>query len=209
MARGRTGKGQFLDIALSDGVLYLHANIATRYFRDGFVPKPGNWLLNGGSPAYNVYACKNGQYISIACVEPRFWRSLCEAIGRPDLSEALADPQRNATTAAELANTFATRTRDEWWSLLRPLDAMSGAPVLGLDEALEDAHHGARGMVADVGRVDGEPVRQIGVARLFSDTPASIRSLAPTPGQHTDEVLAELGYSAAERDALRNASAVG
>lgn len=208
LARGRTGKGQYLDVALSDGALYLHANIATRCFRDGQVPKPGNWLLNGGSPAYNNYACKDGRYISIACVEPRFWKSLCETIGRPELAAALSDAARHGEIAGELARTFATRTRDEWWQLLEPVEAMSAAPMLDLDEALTHPHHLARDAVVEVGTVNGEAVHQVAVGRLFSDTPVSVRTLAPTPGRHTDELLAELGYGAEERQALRAANAV-
>ena len=208
-ARTQSGRGQYLDAALSDGVLYLHAHIGTRYFRDGVAPQPGKWLLNGGSPAYNVYACRDGAYLTICCVEPRFWQALCGVIGRPDLVAALGDAGQDARTRTALAETFRQRTRDEWWELLRPLGAMSAAPVYGLDEALEDAHHRARGMVAELGELNGERVRQVGVGRLFSDSPASIRSLAPLPGAQSGEILDRLGYSTKEIDALRSAGALG
>ncbi len=209
MARVRTGRGQYLDAALSDGVLYLHANIATRYFRDGYVPEPGNWLLNGGSPAYNVYVCRDGRHITICCVEPRFWAALCEAIGRPDLESVLGKPAEDARTRTALAETFRQKTRDEWWEILRPIGAMSAAPVLGLGEALQDPHHHARDMVVELGEVEGETVRQVGVGRMFSETPASVRRLAPLPGEHTDAVLGELGYGEAEIAALRGAGSFG
>jgi alpha-methylacyl-CoA racemase len=188
MARIQTGGGQYLDIALSDGVLYLLTNIATRYFRDGFVPGPGKWDLNGGSPAYAVYECKDGKYMSICCGDPRFWESLCGAVGCDDLVGAMKDRSQDEHTKAVLAEAFKQRTRDEWWAILEPINTMAAAPVLDLGEALEGVHTRHRGLVYDDG-----PVRQVGIGPKFSETPGSIRRLAPLPGEHTEEILKELG----------------
>ena len=84
MSRQKTGSGQYVDISMADGVAYLLAPIAAAYFRDGTVPQPGGMPLNGGVPYYNVYQCSDGKYITVGCIEPWFWESLCRALGRED-----------------------------------------------------------------------------------------------------------------------------
>lgn len=144
--------------------------------------------LNGGSPAYNVYECKDGKYMSICCGDTRFWESLCNALGCDSLIDALKDRSQDEHTYAALADAFKRRTRDEWWAVLGPINTMAAAPVLTLGEALEDPHTRHRGLVYEEG-----PVRQVGIGPRFSDTPGSIRRLAPLPGEHTEEILRELG----------------
>ena len=207
MGRTRTETGQYLDISLSDSVLYLMANIATRYFRDGFVPEPGKWDLNGGSPAYNVYECKDGRYMSVCCGEPRFWEALCRTLGRDDLTSAMKDRSKDQDTHQGIAAGFKQRTRDEWWAIMRPNTSLAVAPVYNLGEALEDAHNRYRQMAIEAGAVEGRPVRQVGAAPGFSDV-GDVRRLAPLPGEHTDAVLREVGYGSEEVAALRKDGAV-
>ncbi|TMB70822.1 MAG: CoA transferase, partial [Chloroflexi bacterium] len=84
IARERTSRGQYIDIAMSDGVTSLLAFPASQYFAAGLVPKPGNEMLNGGAPYYAVYETSDGKWLSIGCIEPWFWSELCKALGCED-----------------------------------------------------------------------------------------------------------------------------
>ena len=96
-----------------------------------------------------------------------------------------------------LRRKFKEKTRDEWFAELKGQE-ICAMPVYGLEEALADPHNSARGMIVEIEDPEYGTIRQIGVAPKFSETPGRVRALAPRPGQHTDEVLLELGYSTAE-----------
>ena len=209
MARQHTGKGQYVDIAMSDGVAYMLASLMSEYFATGVVPTRGDMSLNGGTPYYNVYMCRDGGYISVGCIEPWFWSTLCRALGREDLIEGQFEPKRATFVKRELDEVFKTRDRDEWWDLLSAIDNIAVAKVNSLDEAVADIQNIHRDMVVEAGEVDGQPIRQVGIGPKLSETPGSIRSLGATIGQHTDEILAELGYSAKQISEMRAAGAVG
>lgn len=207
-ARERTGRGQYLDIAMSDGVLYLLAMIISDYFARGNVPAPGRSVLNGSAPHYNVYQCADGGWISLGSLEPHFWANLCRAMGREDFIPHQYSSEKREEIFAHFREQFRTKTRDEWFELLKQTDVCA-APVYALDEALSDPHNLARGMVLEVEHPEAGQVRQVGIATRLSETPGAVRTLAPTPGQHTDEVLASLGYDAEAIRALRERGAVG
>ena len=207
MARQHTGRGQYVDIAMSDGVAYMLASLISEYFATGTVPSRGEMGLNGGAPYYNVYRCKDGGYISVGCIEPWFWSALCQALGREDLIGGQFEPDRAAYVRSELASVFTTKDRDEWWELLSERPNIAVAKVGSLDEVVVDIQNVHREMVVDVGAVDGQPVQQVGIGPKLSETPGSIRSLGATVGQHTEEVLSELGYSCEEIVALRESGA--
>jgi len=206
-ARGRTERGQYVDIAMSDGVLYLLAMSVGGYFATGGVPRPGATLLNGSAPNYNVYQCRDGGWISLGSLEPHFWANLCRTLGREDLIPHQYDASRREEVFAYFRERFLTKTRDEWFELLKQTD-ICAAPVYGLDEALSDPHNLARDMVVEVAHPGGR-VKQVGIATKLSETPGAVRAIAPAPGQHTDEVLASLGFDAAAIAALRERGAAG
>ena len=82
MAREKTGQGQYVDIAMTEGVLYMLCGAIADALSQGYMPTRGGNRLNGGSPYYNVYQTSDGKYFSIAAIEPWFWENLCRAIGR-------------------------------------------------------------------------------------------------------------------------------
>ena len=209
MARQHTGRGQYVDVAMSDGVMYMLAALLSDYFATGVIPTRGEAGLNGGMPYYNVYRCRDGRYISVGCIEPWFWATLCRALGRYDLIDGQFDPARAEPVQAELSAIFATRDRDDWWRELSAIDNIAVARVSTLDEVVADPQNTHRKMTVDAGQRNGETVRQVGIGPKLSDTPGSVRALGATTGQHTDAILAELGYAPAEIAALRQARAVG
>jgi crotonobetainyl-CoA:carnitine CoA-transferase CaiB-like acyl-CoA transferase len=208
IARDRTGRGQYLDMSMSDGVLYLLASQTGGVLGGGPAPTPGQRGLGGGSPHYDVYECADGKWISLGSLEPHFWANLCEVAGRPDMLPYEFEVAKHDEFGEHLAQMFKTKTRDEWFEALREVD-LCIAPVLALDEALANEHHRAREMVVEVEDAHFGRVPQVGVGPKLSETPGSVRSTAPEPGAQTDDVLSGLGYSREEIDSLRERGVVG
>jgi len=207
-ARERTGRGQYIDMSMTDGALYLIAPVMAGFFGAGRVPRPGHDRLNGGAPDYQVYRCRDGKFLSLGCIEAKFWANLCRALGRPDLVSAQNEPRRHDAAIAELQAIFAGRTRDEWFELLKDQEVAVGK-VYSADEVPDDPQVSSRGMIAAVPAAGGAPAPQVAVAPRLLGTPGRIRSAGVAPGAHTREVLRALGRDDAQIDALYERGAVG
>jgi crotonobetainyl-CoA:carnitine CoA-transferase CaiB-like acyl-CoA transferase len=202
IARERTGRGQYVDMAMTDGVISLLALVVSQYFGSGSVPKPGQSFLNGAAPFYHVYETADGRWLSIGSLEPWFWEALCRAMGCEQfIHEQMASDQFPAMFEF-LRRAFKTKTRDEWFKYLSQFD-ICVAPVYSLDEVFQDPHVQAREMVVELEHPSLGKVRQVGVGVKLSETPGSVRSLSPRRGQHTNEVLSDLGYSPQQVEELR------
>ena len=202
-AREKTGLGQFIDVAYLDGVISLLTIDSSLYFLMGKIPRRGETALTGGAPWAQVLMCKDGEYITIGCAEPRFWENLCRAIGRDDLIPFHNPPEeKKGWVVAELQKVFLTRTRDEWWDYLKQKDTCVG-PVNNFTEAFADPQVRHRQMVLEFDHPRLGKVKQTGIPIKLSRTPGSVRSLGAPIGAHTDEVLSSLGYAAPEIRKLR------
>lgn len=208
IARERTGRGQYIDMAMSDGVTSLLAMMVSQYFSSDRIIRPGEDLLNGAAPFYNVYQTADDRWLSIGCLEPWFWQELCQALGCPQFIPHQNDREKWPEIFDFLRRKFREKTRDEWFAELRQRD-ICVAPVYSLDEVFADPHVQARGMIAEVEHPEFGRVRQVGVGPKFSDTPGAVRRTAPRRGEHTEEVLREAGYSREEIAELRAAGAIG
>ncbi len=206
LARHRTGEGQYIDHAMTDGVLSLMTRAAGQRLAGGAVPGPSTDRINGLLPHYDVYTCKDGKHLSVGPLEPWFHANLCAAIGEQPVPEGAPAAEREAYRE-RLRAKFRERTRDDWFELLRDKDTCV-APVLDLDEALEEPHHVERGMRAEVPHPTLGVIPMVGVGPKLSATPGEIRSPGPTAGAHTDDVLRELGHDDAAIARLRAAVAV-
>ncbi|RLC95988.1 MAG: CoA transferase [Chloroflexi bacterium] len=203
-ARERTGRGQHVDISMTDGVVSLLIGIpgAGEYLYNGIVPQRGETMTSGTQPFYSVYQTKDNKYLTLCPIEPRFWGNLCRAIGREDFAPHQFDSNKKDEIYAELREIFLTRTRDEWFDSLTQADVPVGK-VLELDELFSDPQVLHRQMVVDVDHPKFGKVKQIGISIKLSDTPGEIRSLGVTLGKNTTEVMSGLGYSSAEIEELR------
>ncbi len=204
-ARERTGQGQYLDMSLTDGALYLLADSVGSYYRTGELPRPGAMRLNGAFPDYSPYRCKDGKYLTIGSLEQKFWDNTCNALGRPDLI-----PKRNTEPGhvrGELAKIFATRTRDEWFAFFADKDVCAGK-VNMLNELAADPQVQARKMMIEVPGPDGKPIKQVGIAAHLRGTPGKVRAHGLPPGASTREVLTGAGYAPADIKRLYREGAV-
>lgn len=207
IARERTGRGQHVDISMTDGIISLMHGEAAGYFDTGRVPSRGDLLTIGGAPFYGVYETKDGKYVSIAALEPWFYANLCELLGREDLLPYEWDAAKWDELSAEFRKIFRTKTRDEWVELLRQKDVCV-APVNSVNEVFEDPQVVQREMAVEIEHPTLGRVKQVGIGIKLSDTPGAVRSIAPKPGQHTDEIMLGLGYTGANIAELRGSGAV-
>ena len=208
VAREKTGRGQYVDMAMSDGVTSLLAMATGQFFSAGHVPQRGADFLNGAIPAYHVYECSDGKWLSIGSLEPWFWSETCQALGRDEFIKHQNNREKFPEIFESFRAKFKEKTRDEWFEELRQRDICVG-PVLAMDEVFEDPHVIARDMVIEVEHPEFGPVKQVGIGPKFSDTPGSVRTTGPARGEHTDEVLAEAGLGADEISSLRESGAAG
>ena len=198
-----SGRGQVVDAAMVDGAASLmtafYGMAASSFWND----ERGTNLLDTGAHFYNVYETADGGHITLGPIEPQFYAELRERLG---LDGPEWDPQHDRTQwpdlKEKLAAVVAQRTRDEWCELLEGTDTCF-APVLSVKEAPHHPHNRERGTFTEVAGVT-----QPGPAPRFSRTPGAIRRPPPQAGQHTDEILAELGLDTDAVAALRESGAV-
>ncbi len=209
LAREKTGRGQRIDIAMSDGVMYLLAAALSQYFASGGKEEHrGEGMLNGGVPYYNVYQTRDGGWLAVGCLEAHFFANLCHVLGCDDLAPFQYDAAHHEETFHRLRERFLTKTRDEWLDVLKDTEACV-MPVQSLAEAVADRHNQQRGMVIEVEHPTLGKVPQVGIATKLAETPGHVRTTAPCPGQHTDEVLSQAGLAPDEIASLRRAGAAG
>ncbi len=208
VARQTTGRGQHVDIAMSDGVMYLLATWLKNVLAGAEPPARGVSFLNGALPFYNVFETSDGGWISVGSIEKKFWENLCRAMEAEAFMDKQFDPSAYGEIHAHFAARFKSKTRSEWMEILSN-DEICAAPVYDLAEAIADPHNLAREMIVDLEHPKYGTVRQVGIGPKFSDTPAKVRHLSPATGEHTGAVLVSLGYSGEEIEALRSGGAVG
>ncbi|XVJ46879.1 CaiB/BaiF CoA transferase family protein [Pseudomonas sp. UBT] len=209
IARQQSGVGQYLDVSMTDCSFSLNAMAGAGYLACGVEPGWETHVLNGGS-FYDYYRSRDGRWMSVGSLEPAFMQALCAALGRPELAAQGLSPQPEQQKALKraLQVEFEKRSFDELCELFAGVDACV-EPVLTLSEALEHPQLKARQLVSQVPRGDGSTQAQIACPLKFSEGLPQPRHIGAAVGAHSDEVLAELGFSAQRIDALRRAKVVG
>ena len=207
LQRQRTGLGQRVDASLLETAVSLLAFHAEGYLLTGGVPRP----LGSGHPSlspYRNFRCKDGQWIFIAAANDRFWQKLAHALGRDDLA---ADPrftanqgrvQHRAELEAILEETIAQREREPLLALLEKAD-VPATPVNTVDQVMNDPQTIERGIVQRAVHPRLGEIPVVGTPLKFSRMTPGVRRAAPLRGEHTDEILAECGYSSDRIQGLR------
>jgi len=207
-AREKTGKGQFVDIAMTDGAVSMLCLYLSRYFQNGTLPEPEERVSSGASHYYNHYETSDGKFISIACSEPWFFANLCRTLDCEDFIPHQTDEGKADEIKRFFKKRFLTRTRDEWFDILSKAD-VPVSRVYALDELSEDPQLRHRQMILEVDYPGKGKIRQAGISIKLSDTPGRIKNLGSSPGENTSEILSELGYSQEAIQQLLMESIVG
>src|SRR5467141_2262950 len=206
--RDRTGRGEFIDVSIYDTAVTLLVLGLARYLATGEEPMPGETLLTGSFPFYSLYETKDGQWLSVATVEPKFWERMCELIGAPELSgKQFAEPADRPAVAQTLAARFRERTLAEW----EPLFFAERLPIAGVKrvpEVVADPQVKARGLLPTVD-VPGVGKLQV-ISHPAKHTTTETRNPArvPTKGQDTETILRSLGYTSRRIEALAKKNVV-
>lgn len=216
-ARQQTGRGQLVDVSYLDttfALLCASPNVQD-FFKRGTVPERGKGVFSGDYAFYGTYETRDGKLLSLGCTEPWLWHNFCDAVERPDWKECALRARDFAGEADELHHRvrgeiealMKTRTRDEWFPFLVEHDVCVG-PVYDLPEVVDDPQIRHRQMALELEHPELGKVMQPGIALKLSGTPGSVRRFPPAPGEHTDEILGELGMGQEEVAALRERGVV-
>jgi crotonobetainyl-CoA:carnitine CoA-transferase CaiB-like acyl-CoA transferase len=196
-------EGEYVDVAMTDVVTSFSQAVASEAVT-GSNPRPGETALTGGFPWYDVYETADGEYVTLAALEQKFWRTFCEAVDREDLVDThmTQDPAERAALRDELVDLFAARTRSEWEATLGDVEAMV-APVYRLAETLDSDHAAARDLLDE-----SQATPRVGFPASSTVEPAAGTGPSPNHGADTDDLLSEVGYTSAELADLREAGAI-
>lgn len=177
--RNKTGEGQFVDIGMMDGVVSWLQTLLPAYLNADDEPVRGEQMLDGGRAYYNVYETKDGRYLAVGAVEPKFWGAFCEIINREDLIERQEAPlaeQRHMQQ--EVQGIIKTKTLAEWTEIFEPIDACV-SPILTFKEMEQNPQIQDREMIQTIEDEEQGTIKHIGIPIKLSKTPGKIRTLAP------------------------------
>lgn len=209
--RNRTGEGQHVDVSMLDGSFALNAVSGAFFTRFGTVPGRETEMLVGGT-MYDIYRTKDGGYLSVGGLEPKFLADFLEGIGHPELAPkgaAMVTIPNKAEAKRIVAETIASKTLAEWTEIFAARDSCT-EPILDLKQAAEQPHAVAREFVVEMPNGAGEGTRrQIAHPIKFSATPPEYRHSGRSVGADNAAVLEEIGFGAAEIEALKAAGVFG
>ena len=195
--RQGSGKGQVIDAAMIDGVPALMGLLHSMLSNGQWGIDRESNLLDGGAPFYRCYETADGKYVSVGPLEPQFHSEFVKLAGiEPHDIANQYDRSKWAERHQKYEQIFKTKTRDEWVTVFEGSDACV-APVLDFEEVADHPQNSARGIF-----VKPNGIMQAAIAPRFSRSSAKTIGAPPAPGEHTKEVLMELGYSSGQIDDL-------
>ncbi|MEM7255170.1 MAG: CaiB/BaiF CoA-transferase family protein [Pseudomonadota bacterium] len=199
--RNRTGRGDYVDIAMMDSLLAAMPNNVGPVFGENRAPIPKDERSWGGNAMYNIYATKDGRHLVIGASELHFAENLLNKLERPDLLALCARPPgpEQAPVRDFLQQTFLTKTLAEWDTWFADVDC-AFAPVNDLLEAINDPQFAARDMVLE----DERGWKHIGLPFKFREEPGAAQFAWPKLGEHSETVLADLGFTDEQIGAMRD-----
>ena len=203
VSRAQTGKGDYIDVSITDGVFSMSVFMTAGYLAGGKEPIRGD-LLSGGA-LYDFYATSDGGYLSVGPVELKFFSSFCECIGCQDI---VPTGIINWNHKERVAKIIASKTLSHWREVFGSCDACV-EPVCSVSEAISSPPLSERDMIVQVKTHAGKQARQIGNPIKFKSGHYYAPSGGATLGFHNEEILSNLGYSRDEIRRLRDAGAIG
>ncbi|HAJ45083.1 MAG TPA: carnitine dehydratase [Alphaproteobacteria bacterium] len=199
----RSGKGQVVDAAMTDGAAHLMAMFYGMKAASIWTDRKGENLLDGAAHFYDTYETADGKWVAIGSIEPQFYALLLEKTGIADPEfQGQMDKAKWPALKAKIASVIRTKTRDQWDAIMLGSDVCY-APVLSLDEAPRHPHNVARETFIVI---DG--VVHPNTAPRFSRTPGRVQGPAPQAGAHTEQVLSDWGFSSQDIRGLAEAGGI-
>lgn len=206
--RTKSKVGQMVDISMFDSLLGLMPVQVANYTATKRRPKRGHERLFGRYACYNIYPVRNGRFMVVAALEPKFWAALCTAIDREDLiQDQYVEGHAQDILIAELTRIFQKKQVDEWMEIFGEFDACV-TEVRELSRSVQDDNVTQRGLITPIRGKDGEVYEQLGVFPKLSDAPGYIAGNAPKRGEHTRQILKSLKYPGKQIDELVTAKVV-
>ena len=198
-ARERTGKGQLVNVDLYSSAINAEITTISSVIgcRETGMPSFGRTA----SHYYSVYKTKDGRYLSLGTIEPKFWQKMCRLINLPELESRQFDFAHSAEIKAKLAAAFAGKTQAEWLELIGK-DEFCVTPIRTLQDALDSSLTTEQSQMLVTKKEDFGNYTYVKSAAKLSDTPGTIRKRAPYLGEHTQEVLESAGYTKEEIAAM-------
>ena len=204
LGRERNGPGQYIDVGQADVLTSLNIRNFSEVLAQTKGQKARPVDLRGFSLCYNTFKTRDGKFIALGAIEPKFWRNFCRTIGREDwIQHHFSGYQDGRKETEELKELFAGKTQKEWVEIFAGTDTCC-TPVLTPAETLEDRHLRERETITAMDDPKRGETIQIGFPAKFSDGLNFKRSPAPMFGEHTAEVLTNLGYTSEEIETLKN-----
>jgi crotonobetainyl-CoA:carnitine CoA-transferase CaiB-like acyl-CoA transferase len=206
--RNKSKAGQLVDVSMFDSLLGLMPVQIANYTATKRRPKRGQERLFGRYACYNIYPVRNGRFMVVAALEPKFWAALCKVIDREDLiQDQYVEGHAQDILIAELTRIFQKKQVDEWMEIFVDVDACV-TEVREISRSVQDDHAAQRGLITPIRGKDGEVYEQLGVFPKLSDAPGYIAGDAPLRGQHTRQILRSLKYPAKQIDDMVAAKVV-
>ena len=202
------GKGSFLDISMTDGLVSMLPLLSAYHFAAGLEPEPDTTIFNGQLACYNIYRTQDGREISIGALEKKFWDNFCRVVGRDDLLEGNhQEPERQDYLKREVAKIFAAEDAAVWERLLKDRDTCCEV-LKTMSEVRAAPHFKERKMFFEMPLSDGTTLFQTNTAVMVDEDKPKVHKPAPGLGQHTEEVLLGLGLNPSEIEDLRRENIV-
>lgn len=202
-----TGEGAYLDVSMTEGVLYLMAMHVDEYLATGQEPKAGNSLLTGAYAFYDLYQAADGQWLTLGAIESGFFANVCKALGCEQWIPHQMDPKQQDAIRADFQRAFAGKTRAEWMAIFGPLDSCV-TPVNSIAEVVDDPHFKARGAFIEARHPKHGTFRQVGP--LLAGSRSFPPDVCVPSGDATDSaaVLAAIGVDSEQFHKLVEAGVV-
>ncbi|MEH7494928.1 CaiB/BaiF CoA transferase family protein [Neobacillus niacini] len=190
----KSNRGQFVDISMLDGALSWMHTILPNYWTSGEKLNRGELTLNGGKACYEIYRTKDDRFLSVGALENKFWKNFCQVIGKEELIDQLDEPiEQQRIMKLEVQTAIQQKTLTEWIELFEGIDACV-SPVLTPEELTDNPQIQHRQMIEEITHPEVGVIKQIGNPIKLSNSPVSTRRHAPSLGEHTNEILKELGF---------------
>jgi crotonobetainyl-CoA:carnitine CoA-transferase CaiB-like acyl-CoA transferase len=202
-AREKNGKGQYIDVSITDGTIFYHWIDGQAYLLNGNLPERAESATGGDMACLNTYKAGDGKFFTVGCAEPWLWAKLCKIVGREDfIPHQFDDIDKQQEIYQVLSGVFSTRDRDEWVKVLDEVDIGVG-PVYNFEEIFSDPHFKHRKVLVEIQHPKLGKIKMLNTPFKFSETPAEVRTSPPLWGEQSREILSKvLGYSKAQIDRL-------